>query len=114
MRKVRIATAFADDEPYEEPYEAEHNEVSPTGWIYDRDTRKWEPPESLKEESRRKWKWDPEKKIWIDLEKEARLERYRKFRESQGMPPSYEDWKKQKLKEMKEQEKAASPNTQTE
>ena len=94
--KVRVATAFRDgDEPYEEPYEAEHNQVSVTGWVYDRDTRKWAPPERLSQESREKWRWDPEKEIWIDLEKEARMERYQAFRRSQGKPPTFEEWKKQ-------------------
>ena len=97
--KVRVATAFYDDEPFEEPYEAEHNQVSETGWIYDRDIRKWVPPEQLLKESHKKWKWDPDKKIWIDLEKERRLERHRQWRQAQGKPPSFEDWKKQKQKE---------------
>ena len=98
--KVRVATAFRDDnEPYEEPYEAPHNQVSVTGWVYDRNTRKWIPPEQLSQESREKWRWDPEKRIWIDWEKEARLERYREYRKSQGLPLTFEEWKAQKLNE---------------
>ena len=97
MKKVRIATAFADDEPYEEineePYEAEHNEISPTGWIYDRDIRKWVPPEYLAEESQKKWRWDEEKRIWIDVEKEKRIERHKQWRKEQGKGPTFEEWK---------------------
>lgn len=99
--KVRVATAFCDDEPYEEPYEAEHKQVSVTGWVYDRDTRKWVPPERLCQEAKEKWRWDPEKRIWIDREKEARRERYYEYRRSQGLPPTFEEWKAQREKELK-------------
>lgn len=78
-------------------YEAEHGAVSPTGWIYDRDTMKWQPPDYLVEESKKKWRWDPEKQIWIDQEKEARLKRYQEFRKAEGKGPTYEEWKAAKL-----------------
>lgn len=88
----------------EEPvtYQSQHGEWSPTGWVYDRDTQKWDPPEYLAEESARKWRWNEEKRIWVDQDKEERLQRYREYRRSQGNGPTYEEWKAAKLAEEKE------------
>lgn len=41
----------------------------PSGWVKNEDTGLWEPPEYLKEESKSRWKWDDEKRIWIDTYK---------------------------------------------
>lgn len=94
---------YAEPEP-EEPaiYQARHGEWSPTGWVYDRDTQKWDPPEYLAEESARKWRWNEEKRIWVDQDKEERLQRYREYRKSQGNGPTYEEWKAARLAEEKE------------
>lgn len=75
----------------------------PSGWTYNEETGLWDPPDYLPEESRNKWRWDPEKEIWIDKEKEKRLEQYRKYRE--GKEPTYEEWKVAKIKEMQENKK---------
>ena len=96
----------------EEPtiYQAKHGECSPTGWIYDRDTMKWDPPKQLIEESKRKWRWDEEKRIWIDQEKEARIKRYREYRKAQGKEPTYEEWKEAKLEaERKKSQDQSAP-----
>lgn len=85
-------------------YPAQRGEWSPTGWVYDRDTKQWEPPEYLSEESKRKWQWDEEKRIWIDLEKEQRIERHNQWRKEQGKGPTFEEWKEQRMK-VKAQEK---------
>ena len=69
----------------------------PTGWTYNEKTELWEPPDYLKKETSEKWKWDPEKRIWIDKEKEKRMERYREYHKDK--PPTFEEWKAQKLKE---------------
>ena len=74
----------------------------PTGWTYNEDTKLWEPPDYVCKESSEKWKWDPEKRIWIDKEKEAQMEKYRKYHE--GQPPTFEEWKAQREKEQKEKE----------
>ena len=93
-----------DDEELEEDeeessiYQARHGEWSPTGWIYDRDTMKWNPPDYLEEESRKKWRWDEEKRIWIDTEKEKRIQRHKQWREEQGKGPTFEEWKAQQKK----------------
>ena len=63
----------------------------PTGWTYNDKTGKWDPPDYLRKESKDKWRWDANKGIWIDQEKEERLEKYRKFHE--GRPPTFEEWK---------------------
>ena len=104
-------------------YQAEHGAKSPTGWTYDRDTLLWNPPDSLSAEAEKKWRWDPEKQIWIDIEKERRIERHNQWRKEQGKGPTFEEWKKQRLaekaleeekqKELQEQE-AAAKETQTE
>lgn len=65
----------------------------PSGWTYNEDTQLWEPPDYIRNESNDKWKWDPEKKIWIDTEKQRRIDRYHEFRAKEGMPPTYEEWK---------------------
>lgn len=75
----------------------------PTGWTYNKKTGLWDPPDFLQEESRTKWRWDPEKEIWIDVDKERRLKRYREYRE--GKEPTYEEWKATKIKELQEKEK---------
>lgn len=89
------------DEDDEEPsiYQAKHGAWSPTGWVYDRDTMKWDPPEYLEKESREKWRWDDEKRIWIDKDKEFRKERYHQWRKEQGKGPTFEEWKAQRERE---------------
>ena len=87
-----------DEEPEEDEeessiYQARHGEWSTTGWVYDRDTMKWDPPDYLEEESRKKWRWDEEKRIWIDVEKEKRIERHKQWRREQGKGPTFEEWK---------------------
>ena len=90
------------DPEKEEPviYQARHGEWSPTGWVYDRETQKWNPPEYLAEESAKKWRWDEEKRIWIDREKEARKQRYQEYWKNRRTEPTYEEWKaaKEKIK----------------
>ena len=63
----------------------------PTGWTYNTKTGKWEPPNYLQDQSKEKWEWNEDKQIWINKEKEARLEKYRKYHE--GRPPTFEEWK---------------------
>lgn len=75
----------------------------PSGWTYNEETSLWEPPDYLAKESSEKWRWDPDKRIWIDKEKEARMEKYRKYHE--GQPPTFEEWKAQREKEKQEQQK---------
>lgn len=43
----------------------------PSGWVKNEDTGLWEPPEYLKEESKSRWVWNDEKRIWIDTYKKA-------------------------------------------
>lgn len=102
-RRLKKLEVHQDPEP-EEPkiYQARHGEWSPTGWVYDRDTQKWDPPEYLAEESARKWRWNEDKRIWVDQDKEERLQRYREYRKAQGNGPTYEEWKAAKLAEEKE------------
>lgn len=69
----------------------------PTGWYWDQKTQRWTPPDYLSEEARNRWKWDPEKRIWIDLDKERRMERYRKYHK--GREPTFEEWKAARAKE---------------
>lgn len=71
----------------------------PTGWTLDKDTGLWEAPDYVSLESDERWKWDPEKRIWIDKEKEARLKRYQERRAKEGQPPSFEEWKAARQKE---------------
>ena len=63
----------------------------PTGWTFNEETQLWEPPDYIKKESDQKWEWDQKERIWIDKEKAARNERYRKAHE--GQPPTFEEWK---------------------
>lgn len=90
----------------EEPtiYQARHGEWSPTGWVYDRETQKWNPPEYLVEEAARKWRWDEEKSIWIDQDKEAHREHYREYWKDKRTEPTYEEWRAAKLAEQKKGE----------
>lgn len=90
---------FTEPKELEEPaiYQARHGEWSPTGWVYDRDTKKWDPPDYLSKESDEKWRWNEEKGIWIDTQKEKRQEKHKQWRREQGKEPSYEEWKKAKL-----------------
>lgn len=69
----------------------------PTGWTYNDKTGKWEPPDYIRKESKDKWRWDTKKGIWIDQEKEERLEKYRKYHE--GRPATFEEWKAAREKE---------------
>ena len=85
--------SYKEPKTREPAYQARHGEWSPTGWVYDRDTQKWNPPEYLVEESRQKWRWNEEKQIWVDQDKEKRLQRYHEYRKSQGREPTYEEWK---------------------
>lgn len=89
----------ATNEP-EQPsiYQAQHGEWSPTGWVYDRDTKKWDPPDYLSKESEEKWRWNEEKRIWIDTEKEKRQEKHKQWRQEEGKGPTYEEWKAQREK----------------
>ena len=72
----------------------------PTGWTYNEETQLWEPPDYVKKESDQKWDWDQKKRIWIDKEKAARNERYRKAHE--GQPPTFEEWKAAREAEQKQ------------
>lgn len=42
----------------------------PTGWIYNKETELWEPPENLIAESYDRWAWDEKRGIWVDLYKQ--------------------------------------------
>lgn len=87
-----------DEEPEEEPvYESREGKWSPTGWFYDDEKGEWAPPDYAAEESRKKWRWDEEKKIWIDIDKEERMKRYLANRKAMGKEPTYEEWKAAKL-----------------
>lgn len=101
---------YVQDGKFTPKYQAEHGAKSPTGWTYNRDTMKWDPPKQLIEESKRKWRWDEEKRIWIDQEKEARIKRYREYRKAQGKEPTYEEWKEAKLEaERKKNQDQSAP-----
>lgn len=78
----------------------------PTGWVFNEETQKWDPPDYLSAESKEKWVWDAKKQVWIDQVKEARLERYHEFRKSQGKGPSYEEWKA--AREAEQQDKSTN------
>lgn len=84
----------------EEPliYEPRHKKWLPADGGYDRDTRKWEPPEYPPEESGDKWNSDEEKRNWNNQDKEKLQERHRKWKQRQGGEPSYEEWKAQREK----------------
>lgn len=43
----------------------------PSGWVRNKRTGMWDPPDYLEKESKSRWKWDAEKQIWIDLSKET-------------------------------------------
>lgn len=79
-------------------YQAQHGEWSPTGWVYDRDTKKWDPPDYLSKESEEKWRWNEEKRIWIDTEKEKRQEKHKQWRQEEGKGPTFEEWKAERQK----------------
>lgn len=85
--------------PKENVFESRQGEWTATGWYREDESDLWQPPDYIKQESRDKWQWDEEKRIWIDLEKKARLERYRAYRESEGKGLTYEEWKAAKMKE---------------
>lgn len=42
----------------------------PSGWTLNQETGMWEPPDYLSRESKKRWKWDEEKRIWIDKTKQ--------------------------------------------
>ena len=44
----------------------------PSGWVFNEETQLWEPPDYLSKESKEKWEWDEEKRIWIDKEKDRK------------------------------------------
>lgn len=73
----------------------------PTGWTFNEKTKLWEPPDYISNQSKEKWRWDEKKQIWIDREREARLERYQEFRRSQGKEPTFEEWKAAREAEQK-------------
>ena len=75
---------------------------SPTGWYFNNKTGKWDPPDYLSNESSQKWRWNEEKQIWVDAEKERRIERYHKYHE--GREPTFEEWKAAKLAEQANKE----------
>ena len=112
--KNRYDTIKDFEEEYQIPkqvepttYQSQHGEWSPTGWIYDRDTQKWNPPEYLAEDSAKKWRWDEEKRIWIDREKEANRQRYQEYWKDKRKEPTYEEWRAARMAE--EQKKAPAP-----
>lgn len=76
----------------------------PSGWTYNEKTKLWEPPDYISDQSKEKWRWDEKKQIWIDKEKEARLERYREFRRTQGKTLTYEEWKAAREAELQKEE----------
>lgn len=63
----------------------------PTGWTYNEKTKVWDPPNYLRNNKE------------TEEQKQARMERYRKFHE--GQPPTFEEWKAQREKEKQEQQK---------
>ena len=48
----------------------------PSGWVFNEETQLWEPPDYLSKESKEKWEWDEEKRIWIDKEKDRKYHLY--------------------------------------
>ena len=78
----------------------------PSGWVFNEETQKWDPPDYLSSQSKEKWAWDVEKQIWIDREKESRKDRYHEFRKSQGKGPTYEEWKA--AREAEQQDKSTN------
>ena len=69
----------------------------PTGWTWNDETKRWEPPDYLVDECHSRWRWDEEKEIWVDKVKEAKMAKYKEYRK--GKEPTYEEWKAAKLAE---------------
>ena len=42
----------------------------PSGWTLNQETGMWEPPDYLSRQSKKRWKWDEDKRIWIDKTKQ--------------------------------------------
>lgn len=42
----------------------------PSGWTLNQETGMWELPDYLSRQSKNRWKWDEEKRIWIDKTKQ--------------------------------------------
>lgn len=82
---------FAKKQP--EPEQKDHKVVFESGWTWNEKTKLWEPPSNASAESKKKWEWDAERQIWVDVEQQKRLERYKAFREKEGKGPTYEEWK---------------------
>ena len=70
-------------------------------WYWDEQKKKWIPMEDIKNESEPQWRWDDQKGNWVNIEQEARKERYRKYHE--GRPPTFEEWKAMREKELEDQ-----------
>ena len=73
-----------------------------SGWVFDDKTQLWQPPDYLSEESRIKWRWDEEKRIWVDAGKEERMARYREYHKDR--PPTFEEWKAMKEQQQKNEQ----------
>ena len=82
----------------EQVYTSRTGKWTPSGWVFDEETKMWQPPDYLSEESKIKWRWDEDKQIRIDAEKEARIAKYKEYHKDK--PPTFEEWKA-----LREQEK---------
>lgn len=103
MKRKSRSWDDSDLESVSKPYESYTGQKwYPSGWTYNERTGLWDPPDYLSQESEEKWRWDEEKRIWIDKEKEARLKRYQERRAKEGQPPSFEEWKAAQLSKQKE------------
>ena len=78
-------------------YESQKGKWYPTGWVFNEETQLWQAPDYMTEQSQTKWRWDAEKKIWIDAEKEARMARYKEYHKDK--PPTFEEWKAMRQQE---------------
>ena len=47
----------------------------PSGWVFNEETKLWEPPDYLSKQSKKKWEWDEEKRIWIDRNKKNKKDK---------------------------------------
>ena len=86
----------------EQEYKSTTGKWYSTGWVFDEKTQLWQPPDYLSEESKIKWRWDDEKQIWVDTEKEARMARYKEYHKDR--PPTFEEWKAMKEQQQKNEQ----------
>ena len=104
--KINHNPVISNDTYDAKGYESQKGKWYPTGWVFNEETQLWQAPDFLTEQSQTKWRWDEEKKIWIDSEKEARMARYKEYHKDK--PPTFEEWKA--MRQQEEQNKQHPEN----